>query len=157
MGCTKESHVSTIATLTPFLPSPSTIPASSDIVLTLFTSDPNDFLLSLPNCTCPQGSAFWNSHTVRLCSSFSTTEFILLFLQLSTLPKFFISSGSWTFVRGGSTFNAICPIPSLSPSSRSRNSFHFPASANIYIYVLRITNLKPFCLHYQCTLHIQLA
>ena len=92
MGCTKESHVSAIATLTPFLTSPSTIPASSDIVLTLSTLYPNDFLLSLPNCTCPQGSAFWNSHTVRLCSSFSTTEFILLFLQLSTLPKFYPKS-----------------------------------------------------------------
>lgn len=145
-----------MATLPHFLTLPSPIAASSDIALALFSLYPENFLLTFLECTCPQGSAFCHSPTVKLCSSFSTTELILLFLQLSTSSKMFISNGLWPIVFGYPTFNEICPIPNLSPSPQSKNLFYF-LSSNIYIHVLIITDLKSFCLHNQCNLHNQLS
>lgn len=47
MGYTKESQISTVATLPHFLTPPSHIPASSDIALSLFSLYPDDFLMPL--------------------------------------------------------------------------------------------------------------
>lgn len=92
MRYTKESQVSTVATLPHFLTSPSSIPVSSDIALSLFSLYPDDFLMPLPNFTCFQDSAFCNSPTMKLWSSFSATELILLFIQHLTFPKVFLPS-----------------------------------------------------------------
>lgn len=135
-----KSHISTMATLPHFLTLPCPIAASSDHALFLY---PENFLPPFLNCTCPQVTAFCISPTVKLCTSFFTTELGLLFLQLLTSPKMFISNGLWPIVFGYPTFNEICPIPNLSPSPQSKNFFYF-LSSNIYIHILITTTWNHF-------------
>lgn len=117
---------------------------------------PKYFLLPFPNCAYPQGSAFCSSPTMQ----FSHSQFYH-WAYSSIYPAFNFPQGlsQWPvdIHIGSSTFNALCLIPNLAPSLQSRHSFHFSASANVSTDILRITNVKSFCLHYQRTLHNRLS